>query len=245
MAKQLQQLQVMEAFRTRYRSSISSGYNGWVHMLAVAVTGLAVIFAAALMLQNVTLREWLVLPLMLLVSNFCEYASHRWLGHKKVGFAKLFYSRHTGDHHSFFLENAMPWQSVRDWRVVLFPVYLIFTFLLFIVLPWGALLYFMVSPNAAFLLAIGTISGYLFYEVMHFSYHLPDGSFVERVPVWKQLRQLHNLHHRRDVMAKVNFNITLPVFDILLGTLYWEKRPEQKNAERSTSEKNRIASEHC
>ncbi len=77
-------------------------------------------------------------------------------------------------------------------------------------------------------MAVGGIAGYLFYEVMHFSYHLPGGSFVERVPVWKQLRQLHNLHHRPELMGQKNFNITLPIFDVLLGTLYWESMTQNR-----------------
>lgn len=75
--------------------------------------------------------------------------------------------------------------------------------------------------NVAYLYAASAIFGYLFYEVMHFSYHLPAGSFVERTPGWKQLRRLHVLHHERDQMGAKNFNITLPIFDLLLNTLYW------------------------
>jgi sterol desaturase/sphingolipid hydroxylase (fatty acid hydroxylase superfamily) len=35
------------------------------------------------------------------------------------------------------------------------------------------------------------------------------------------LRQLHVLHHKRDKMTEANFNITLPIFDLLLGSLFW------------------------
>ncbi|MGB0895006.1 MAG: sterol desaturase family protein [Parashewanella sp.] len=213
----------MEAFRTKYRQTISKYYSGWLHMFSVLIVGLIVMLYAAGQLNNVEAIEWLALPITLLVVNFCEYAAHRWLGHKKTKLAKLFYSRHTGDHHSFFLENYLPWLSTKDWRVVLFPTYLIFAFVLGLILPLGTLLHWYVSPNTAYLVAIAAIFGYLLYEVMHFSYHLPDGSFVERIPVWRELRQLHNLHHRRNLMTKENFNITLPIFDWILNTLYWEK----------------------
>ena len=39
---------------------------------------------------------------------------------------------------------------------------------------------------------------------------------------WRALRHLHALHHKRDKMAEANFNITLPIFDVILGTLYWQ-----------------------
>lgn len=115
----------------------------------------------------------------------------------------------------------MPFQSSRDWRVVLFPAWLIYVFLCGLIIPGWLLLNALVSANVAWLYALGAIGGYLFYEVMHFSYHLPAGSFVERTPLWWRLRHLHQLHHERERMAACNFNITLPVFDWLLGTLYW------------------------
>jgi len=36
------------------------------------------------------------------------------------------------------------------------------------------------------------------------------------------MRHTHVLHHKRDKMAEANFYITLPIFDLLLGTLYWQ-----------------------
>ena len=216
-------LKAMELFRETYRSQIHKNYSGWLHMLTVASVGIIAIIGFSFQIQQATFLEWLTLPITIICVNFAEYAAHRWLGHKRTKLGGLFYSRHTGDHHSFFIEDYMPYQSIKDWRVVLFPTYLIFAFLIGLILPIGALLYIFASPNVAFLMGIGGIFGYLFYEIMHFSYHLPNGSFVERVPVWRELRQLHNLHHRRSIMAKENFNITLPIFDFILGTLYWEK----------------------
>ena len=226
-----------QKFRERYRAEISPSYNGWLHMLVVAVTGIVVITYSLSQVVAPTAAELLVVPLTIIAVNFAEYAAHRWMGHKKGKnpLARLFYSRHTGDHHSFFVETAMPAESVRDWRVVLFPAYLIFAFLFGLILPFGVLLIYFGQENIAYLYAASGIFGYLFYEVMHFSYHLPDGSFVEKTPGWKQLRRLHLLHHERDQMAEKNFNITLPVFDILLNTLYW--KPE--NSEIRT-EKNRV-----
>jgi hypothetical protein len=216
----------MAKFRAQYRQAISPSYNGWLHMFSVLLVGLGVIFYSFSQLAEVSWFEVLVFPFTLLLVNFAEYYAHRWLGHRKTRIGKLFYSRHTGDHHSFFLHNAMDYQSLRDWRVVLFPVYLIFAFLIGLILPFGILLGNFVSTNAAFLYAAAGISGYLFYEVMHFSYHIPRGHWAEKlfifIPGWKALRHLHVLHHRRDKMAQVNFNITLPIFDWFLRTLYWQ-----------------------
>lgn len=219
-------LDAMEAFRADYRSNINKRYNGWRHMGFVAFVGLSVIAYTISQLQHPSLLEWCVFPATLLLINFAEYYAHRWLGHRKTRIGKLFYSRHTGDHHSFFLSSHMAYQSTRDWRVVLFPALLIVAFLLGLIIPISYCLASLISLNTAYLFTAGSLSGYVFYEVMHFSYHVPTGSKTEacflRIPGWKYLRHTHVLHHRREIMADKNFNITLPIFDMLLGTLYWE-----------------------
>lgn len=226
----LMTLEAMVKFRNQYRASIASSYNGWLHMLSVLLVGLGIIIYALTQLQSVSLVEWLMFPVVMLLVNFAEYYAHRWLGHRKTQYGKLFYSRHTGDHHSFFLENAMAYEAVRDWRVVLFPLYLIFAFVLGLIVPIGYFLSELFSLNAAWIYAAAGISGYLFYEVMHFSYHIPRGHWVEKlflvIPGWQALRHLHVLHHKRDKMGDANFNITLPVFDFLLGTLFWQSIAE-------------------
>jgi len=227
-------LQAMEAFRSKYRAAISASYNGWVHMLSVAGIGLFVILYSLGQINAASFGEWLVFPITMLVVNFAEYYAHRWLGHRKTKLGGLFYKRHTGDHHTFFLENAMDYQSVRDWRVVLFPAFLILAFIFGLILPGGYVLQNLISDNAAYIYAAAGITGYLFYEVMHFSYHIPRGHWAEKIflyiPGWVQLRHTHVLHHKRDKMAEANFNITLPVFDLILGTLYWEPLKEfEKN----------------
>lgn len=227
-------LEAMAKFRAIYRQNISANYSGGLHMLSVLLVGLAVIAFSLSQLAFVYLSEWIVFPLTMLLVNFAEYYAHRWLGHKKTRYGKLFYSRHTGDHHSFFLEHAMDYQAVRDWRVVLFPVYLIFAFIIGLILPVGYLLSETVSINVAFIFSAAAISGYLLYETMHFSYHIPRGHWAEKlfliIPGWHALRHLHVLHHKRDKMAEANFNITLPIFDFLLGTLFWQA-PDILNAE--------------
>jgi sterol desaturase/sphingolipid hydroxylase (fatty acid hydroxylase superfamily) len=141
-----------------------------------------------------------------------------------------------GNYSIAVLEHAMDYQGIRDWRVVLFPVYLIFAFLIGLILPGAYVLTELVSLNAAYLYAAGGISGYLFYEIMHFSYHIPRGHWAEKIflviPGWKALRHLHVLHHKREKMGEANFNITLPIFDLLLGTLFWQPMSEFENEKR-------------
>lgn len=212
----------MLAFRARYRAEISPRYKGWLHMLIVAGIGGAVISYALAQLDQPTAAQYLCLPLTLLLVNFAEYYAHRWLGHRKTRLGSLFYKRHTGDHHSFFLDTAMAYRDSRDWRVVLFPSYLIIAFCLGLALPGALLLKELASPNVAYLYVVAAIGGYLLYEVLHFSYHIPRDHMAAKcfalVPGWRALRNSHCVHHRRDAMTEKNFNITFPVFDYLLGT---------------------------
>lgn len=214
--------QAVKDFRKKYRKQISQYYSPYLHVSSVFGTGLLAILYCSYQLEHLQWWELVSVPLTLLAVNFAEYSSHRWAGHKKTPGAKLFYKRHTGDHHSFFIDSMMPYESRRDWRVILFPLWLIFVFVLFIVIPGIYLLRELSTDNIGYLFGASAIFAYLFYELMHFSYHLPRGSFIERSPMWRELRQLHLLHHRRDLMKKNNFNITIPIFDLLLGTLHWQ-----------------------
>lgn len=228
----------MQGFRSQYRAGISPRYNGWLHMFIVAAIGTVIITSSLGQLAQVSVLEWLSVPVTLLTVNFAEYCAHRWLGHRKTNIGKLFYQRHTGDHHSFFLDSDMAYQNSRDWRVVLFPSYLIIAFSVGLVLPGVALLLNVASSNIAYLYAASAIGGYLLYEVLHFSYHIPQGDAAEKlflyIPGWKTLREHHRLHHRRDKMSVANFNITLPVFDLLLGS--YDHSPGTTDSESTTSD---------
>ena len=210
--------EAVEAFRGRYRAAIHPLYRGWLHGGLVLITGLSVIMLAYSALQNVSLTEWCVIPVSLLFANAAEYIAHRWLGHHKSRILPLFYQRHSGDHHSFFDEKLFYFANERDLRVVFFPLYLIYLFIFLLVLPVGFVLHSAGFDNAAYLFAIGAIGGYLLYEILHFSYHIPGNNPFRFIPGWKWLRDLHRLHHTHAQMRHANFNITLPLMDVLLGT---------------------------
>lgn len=216
-----------EKFRKTYRGGINPHYSGFFHLGAMLFWGSIVIYLCVRQVTAMGAAEWSALFAGWLLYNFgAEYAMHRWAGHKKVPLLKFVYQRHTGDHHTFFDDAHMGYEGVRDWRVVLFPLALILSVTLFMAAPIGAITYLLLGWNAAFVAAATILGGYLFYEIMHFSYHLPEGTLPERmfrlIPGWRAVRHLHVLHHNRDHMHDVNFNVTIPVFDVVLGTLYWE-----------------------
>jgi hypothetical protein len=216
--------QTTEAFRSRYRADIHPLYNPWLHGIFVLVFGVVAIALFWSTLDQVSPLQWLAVPLTLLSFSCAVYGVHRHLGHHKQAFARLFYARHAGDHHSFFAPGHMSYDSARDWRVILFPAWLIVLHTLVIALPfWWLIKQF--DANVASLVGGCIVLGYLTYEVFHACEHLPSHHPLTRLPWIRQMRRLHELHHRREMMQERNFNIVLPLMDYLFGTLYWE--PEQ------------------
>ncbi|MCO7569135.1 SRPBCC family protein [Pseudomonas chlororaphis] len=214
----------IEHFREQYRAAVSPRYNPWLHGGFVLGYGLLCIALLCSTLHQVQPLEWLAVPLALVFFNLCIYLVHRWLGHHKQRFARLFYARHSGDHHSFFAPGQMTYEGRKDWRVILFPAWLIVVHSLLFALPLWALLRLW-NGNVAALFASCTLIGYLAYEVFHACEHLPAHHPLARLPWVRQMRRLHELHHRRELMQERNFNIVLPLMDWLFGTLYWQ--PEE------------------
>ena len=58
------------------------------------------------------------------------------------------------------------------------------------------------------------------YEWLHLAYHLPPDGPIGRLAPVRWLRRHHAAHHRPALMQKWNFNITLPLWDWLRGTIY-------------------------
>lgn len=214
------------AFRARYRAQVSPRYRAWAHGGFVFTTGGA---ACTWMLSHLDRLDTLTLLAALcglLTFNAAVYFVHQQLGHRKRSWAAMFYARHTGDHHSFFSDRAMAFEEWRDWRVILFPPWLIVVFLLAFVAPATWLLMHWAPHPVAWAFGAHLLMGYLLYEAFHTCHHLPDGHPLTRLPWLRHMRRLHQLHHRRDLMHTHNFNIVLPLMDWLRGTLHWEpERP--------------------
>ncbi|MDO8712199.1 MULTISPECIES: SRPBCC family protein [Pseudomonas] len=232
--------QTTQAFRDRYRADIHPRYNPWLHGAFVLLFGVLAIGGFWSTVHQVRPLEWLTVPLTLLFFNFGVYLVHRHLGHHKKSFARMFYARHAGDHHSFFAPGHMTYDTARDWRVILFPAWLIVIHTVVFTLPaWW--LFKQVNANVAGLFNGCLVLGYLMYEVFHACEHLPPDNPVTRLPWIRQMRRLHELHHRRELMQERNFNIVFPLMDYLFGTLYWEPVPAPLTSTTMTRMQHQIA----
>ena len=160
---------------------------------------------------------------MLLYANLAEYLGHRGPMHRPVRGLKLLYERHAKQHHRFFTDQAMAFDSSRDFKAVLFPPLMIVFFIGGFGLPLWILLYFAASANVAWLALATAVAYFLNYEWLHFAYHCDPESRIGRIPGLAALRRLHLQHHDPRLMTRYNFNITYPVGDWLFRTLH---RPE-------------------
>lgn len=219
------------SFRARYRAGIKPGYNAWLHGGFVLLFGTLCIGFLLTRITNPSLWEWLTVPLALIFYNWGEYQIHKNLGHVKHRFSKLFYQRHTGDHHSFFAYGQMNFETPKDWRVIFFPAWLIVIFATINLTAFWALSQW--NTNVAALFCATLLMGYLAYEIMHACEHLPTQHPLSQLPWVRGMRRLHELHHARELMHNFNFNVVFPLWDWLYGTLYTDN-PNSKDDQPMT-----------
>jgi hypothetical protein len=208
-------------YRAQYREQfIGRNYRGWLHFAFTVSMASTIIVLCALQLHAVTPWEWLTLPLTFVYANFAEYFGHRGPMHHLRPGLRMVYERHTRQHHRFFTETNMAFESSRDFKVVLFPPVLVAFFLFAFGTPIALLLAWLTTPNVGYLFALTAAAYFLNYELLHFAHHLPSEHIVSRLPGMRVLRRLHTAHHDPKLMAGHNFNISYPLGDWVFGTLH-------------------------
>ncbi len=208
-------------YREQYRlEENSSNYRGWLHLAFTSGSSLLIVAFCLAMLDQVTALEWLTVPAMFLYANLAEYFGHRGPMHHPVNGLGLVYRRHTKQHHRFFTDKEMSYDSSHDFKAVLFPAYMIGFFIVAFGVPIWLVLYFAASANVAWLGLATAVAYFLNYEWLHFAYHCEPQSRVGRIPGVQALRRLHLHHHDPKLMSRYNFNITYPIGDWIFRTRY-------------------------
>jgi hypothetical protein len=221
--------QPVAEFRQAYRREhIGRRYSGIAHFCFTSLACLGAIAFCISRLHAVQWWEWLTVPATFLFANFAEHAGHRGPMHHPRRGLGLVFERHTRQHHRFFTPEQMAFEGVRDFKAVLFPPVLLLFFIVCFALPVGIPLALLTTANIGCLFAITAVGYFLNYEWLHFSYHTAEDSWIARLPGIARLRQHHTLHHDQALMSHYNFNITYPIADYVLGTLY---RSQQAGAE--------------
>lgn len=175
-------------------------------------------------MHDVTLKQALVVLPTLLFANWFEWWSHKEVMHRPRRFFPKLYQKHTLMHHAMYDEVDMTAKDHRDRAFVLLPStdimgLAVCTMLLTIPLS------FLVGTNVACLITVTLVLYTLAYELTHLCYHLPPEHPVRKLPFMDKLAANHRHHHNPRIMANGNFNVTVPLFDLIMGTYV---RPPKK-----------------
>jgi hypothetical protein len=209
------------AYRERYRSEeIAGRYYGWLHLAFTSGVCIAAVIYCAVRVEQPSAAEWLTVPVVFLYANLVEYFGHRGPMHHPVRGLRLLFRRHTKQHHRFFTDKAMNFDSSDDFKAVLFPPVMILFFIGGFGVPMWLLLHWLATENVAWLAVATGTAYYLNYEWLHFAYHCDPRSRIGRIPGIQALRRLHLRHHDPRLMTRYNFNITYPIGDWLFRTRF-------------------------
>jgi hypothetical protein len=200
-------------------AAIPRWYSPWGHLAFPSLFGIGLMAAALAGLERPTLLEWLTVPVVLVLVNLHEWHIHRNVLHRRTWPLEVLFWRHTPEHHVIFVREDMAMRATREFRLVLIPAYGIVAIFL-TTLPITAALWWLVSANVACLWVATTMAYVVSYEWLHLSYHLPADSRIGRSAVIRRLRHHHAVHHTPELMQRWNFNVTVPLADWLLGTVY-------------------------
>ncbi|MBU64849.1 MAG: fatty acid hydroxylase [Cupriavidus sp.] len=206
-------------YRKEYRYRVAGWYHGWLHLMIIAMSGIAAIYIYTSNLVSVQWRDWLALPLGFLSYQLAEYLLHTQTMHRprKSPMLRALYIRHTLMHHQFFTEQEMRFADHRDWRVTFFPPFTMIVLTLLSLAP-SLTAGLIISPNFGWLLMTALTGSYMFYEVVHFCCHVDDNWLIRNLPIINTARRHHQAHHDQALMMEVNMGIGTPIFDWLLGT---------------------------
>ncbi|MHC8509813.1 MAG: sterol desaturase family protein [Rhodospirillales bacterium] len=206
-------------FREEFHAQNSPWYNGYVNLAYIYVTWLMSLWIFIQCITGPVLWwEWVGLALAFLACMFFEWFVHRYFMHRLIGknpAAQILYWGHN-HHHMFFTDQEMGWESHKDWRTMFLPPYAQLACVTMAVVP-AVVLGFAVSENLAWLFMCSVVTTYVYFESIHMFSHM-DNKFVRVCPVINTIRRAHRPHHIPRHRAHLNLNVTISIFDWLMGT---------------------------
>ena len=210
-----------DAERARGLAETPGWYSPWAHLAATAGVGVVTCVAAAIAMHALPApraRDLAVLPIVFLLANLAEWRMHKALLHRRRWFLPIAYDLHTAMHHMIYVEWDMAFRSARELRLVLMPASGVLA-LVVGTTPLAYLVGWLFSPQAGWLFLVGASLSLVGYELLHLSYHVDPDTFVGRLRVVRILRAHHARHHNPRLMQRYNFNVTVPLFDWVMGTM--------------------------
>lgn len=218
--------------RAELLARVPRRYSPVAHLLLPALAGVAMATFAISRIHDLRAWQLAFVPVFLVVGNAIEWHAHRGLLHRRTRFLEKLYLHHTPQHHALYVSDAMAIHSARELRFVLLPAYGI-PGILAATSPVVLLLFAIGQPNLAALWVASGVAYLFSYEWLHLAYHLPESSAIAGLPLIQKLRRHHQLHHVPHLMQRWNFNVTVPFWDHVKGTVYASPSPAPSGAEPS------------
>jgi hypothetical protein len=210
-------------------------YSPWKHIaLTLTIAANLGALGAAMAWHRATPVDWLLMPLFFVVANVIEWTVHRFPMHHPM-FPRMMYKNHTLLHHMAFTERNMPVTRAAELGLVMMPWYTMIG--LFVVaspiLMFAGVLH---GRGLAGVFLLAAVAYFLTYETLHALYHVPDAllkrAVVGRLWIFRRLQANHRHHHILRRMTFVNFNVTFPLADAMLGTF---ERPQPGEGQPPTT----------
>jgi hypothetical protein len=227
-----------EARREKVRSAalaeIPWWYSPYGHLAATTGIGLVTLALSAWQLRaHHALRatDLLVVPIVCLLANYFEWRVHKYVLHRRFWPFEVIYDKHTPMHHMIYVEEDMALRSVKEFRLVLIPAAGVLGIVI-AAAPVALAVGRFWSASAGWLFLLTASLFMVSYELLHLAYHAPKDSFIGRRRVIAKLRAHHAKHHDPRYMQRWNFNVTVPLFDWIMGTMAPEGAPPPKPRRR-------------
>ncbi|HEY4122314.1 MAG TPA: hypothetical protein VGM56_30815 [Byssovorax sp.] len=208
---------IHEEQRARILANVPGWYRPSVHLAIPTLIGLGIMAAALSRLHGVTALELLAVPATLFFAFGFEWRAHKMVLHRRQPLLGVIYERHELNHHVVFTYDDMPMREGRELWLILMPAYAI-VLVFALVAPLALGVAWLASTNAALLLVATAMVFFLSYEWLHMAYHLPAKGLVGGSAILARMREHHRRHHDPRLMKRWNFNVTVPVFDLLCRT---------------------------
>ncbi len=196
-------------------------YSPGFHLLFPLVVGLGIVAAALHLLHHSSAVDLAAIPFFVVLANGVEWATHKGLLHRRVRPLVALYQRHI-QHHAVYVTGDMGLRDRRELKLVLLPVLAVLD-LMAVAVAVAFALYLSGQRNLGLLWLVTSVLYLLAYEWLHLLWHLPPDGPVGRLALVRRLSRHHALHHAPGRQQRWNYNITLPLWDLLAGT-WWRRR---------------------
>jgi len=205
-------------FREEQRTSLPWWYSPFAHLFTTTGIGLVALLIAISQIKHLQWEELLIIPVVVVFANFFEWYAHKHVLHRRRRFWNMLFEKHTLLHHRIYRWESMAIENRREFAFVLIPSIGVLGIIL-MASPIAILSGVVFGVNVGWLTMMTQALYAVGYELTHLSYHLPEKHLVRAFPFIRVLSEHHARHHAPELMQRYNFNVTVPLADVVLGTM--------------------------